>query len=108
MRREAAARAEARAAVLQLRSLLLADAPIGRSEAERLAGLAAHLTPDDMHPIEVTEFLVFLIEIRSPEHDGTHDVQDPAGEAIAILDRLVAPRPRRKRRWWRALFGRRK
>ena len=87
--------AQARAAVLQLRTLLVADAPIPRPEAERLANLAAHLTPDGMHPIEVTEFLVFLIEIRSPKHFGTHDVKDPATDAIRIIDRLLEPRPRR-------------
>jgi hypothetical protein len=48
-----------------------------------------------MPPIEVTEFLVHLIEIRSPEHDGTHGVEDPATDAIRILDRLLEPRPRR-------------
>lgn len=98
--------AEALAAILQLRTLLVADAPIPRPEVERLANLAAHLTPDDMHPIEVTDFLVFLIEIRSPEHFGTHDVKDPATDAISILDRLLEPRPRT--RSWLSRIWRRK
>ncbi len=98
--------AKALAAILQLRTLLVADAPIPRPEAERLAHLAARLTPDDMHPIEVTEFLVYLIAIRSPEHFGTHDVEDPATDAIRILDRLLEPRPRR--RHWLSRIWRRK
>ena len=108
MRRDVDKRAEARAAVMQLRSLLLADAPIDRIEAQRLANLAAELTPADMDPMEVTDILVILIGFRSTEEDGMHHVDDPTGEAIRILDRLTAPRPRKKRRWWSMLIDRRK
>ena len=106
MKEQPVTNAEARAAILQMRTLLVADAPIPRPEAQRLANLAAHLTPDDMHPIEVTEFLVNLIEIRSPEHDGTHHVEDPATEAIRILDRLRETRPRTRN--WLSRIWRRK
>lgn len=108
MRRDADKRAGARAAVMQLRSLLLADAPIDRVEAQRLVNLAAELTPADMHPMEVTDILVILIGYRSPEEDGMHHVDDPTGEAIRILDRLTAPRAPKKRRWWNSLINRRK
>jgi hypothetical protein len=93
---------------MQLRSLLVADAPIDDEEARRLAELASHLVPDYMHPLEVTEMLPYLIKIREPEHDGMHHVDDPAGEAIAMLDELAAHEPQRGKlsrlvSWWRRL-----
>lgn len=108
MKNKPATRAEARAAVMQLRTLLIADAPIPDEEAQRLAELASHLVPGYMHPIEVTEMLPYLIKIRSPEHDGMHHVEDPAGEAIRMLDELAAQEPRQEKlgrlvSWWRRL-----
>lgn len=90
-----------RAAIIQLRALLLADADIDLDQARRLAEAAARNMKDPGSAMELVETFLYLIQIDPADCGNMHDVEDPKAEALAILDAIEAEtRQRRKRGWF--------
>lgn len=95
------ASSEPKAALIQLRALLLADADVGSDQARRLIEAAASSMNDPGSAMELVETFLYLIQIDSADFGNMHDVEDPKAEALSILDVIEAEsRPLRKRGWF--------
>ncbi|MGQ2905883.1 MAG: hypothetical protein ACT6RL_18970 [Neoaquamicrobium sediminum] len=77
--------ADARAAAVQLRALLLADAAIDIGHARRLIEAAAERLADPAAAQELVETFLCLIQINAVDFGNMHDVKDPIGEALSLL-----------------------
>ncbi|MEX4010297.1 hypothetical protein [Neoaquamicrobium sediminum] len=77
--------ADARAAVVQLRALLLADVAIDIGHARRLIEAAAERLADPAAAQELVETFLCLIQINAVDFCNMHDVKDPIGEALSLL-----------------------
>lgn len=77
--------ADARAAAVQLRALLLADAAIDIGHARRLIEAAAERLADPAAAQELVETFLCLIQINAVDFGNMHEVEDPIGEALSLL-----------------------
>jgi hypothetical protein len=87
---------DARAAVVQLRALLLADAAIDIGHARRLIEAAAGRLADPASAHELVETFLCLIQINAVDCGNMHDVRDPIGEALSLLSASEAEKSWRR------------
>ncbi|MEX4008442.1 hypothetical protein [Neoaquamicrobium sediminum] len=80
----------ARAAVVQLRALLLADAAIDVDHARRLVEAAASRLSDPASAQELVETFLCMLQTNPADYGNMHDVKDPTGEALALLSAIEA------------------
>lgn len=82
--------ANARAAIIQLRALLSADAARDVGRARRLVEAAASNLADPASAQELVETFLCLIQTNPADYGNMHDVKDPTREALTLLSAIEA------------------